>query len=408
MEQLFIRLSSAEREPLHWLIWSPAQSELIASGTLNDLSELSQLTDHARSREVICYAPGTDVLLTKVELPSSAIRMLPQVVPNALEDELAQDISELHFAWPPAKKAGTILSLHVAVVGREAMQKWLEALDAADIQCDEIYPDIFMVPAPQVQPQDANLEKGADPAPEQGLHATSLTLGDTVIVRTGQYSGFTTDTALAPVVTEGMQLHPVEQMDIEVPLSVVATTYNARKAAPPMINLRQQDFRSQRKKRKGVKASTYKPAAIAAGVLLAIAYSTQVIHYVQLGQQSEQLEQAIEQTYRDAFPDEKRIVNVRSQLNRHLETIGMQGTKSSPLELLAHLEGAFKANRDVRVELIRYDDQTLRMQVTATSFASLENFRKVANQGGQVVVEQGPVNNQSGAVSGALTVKKDV
>jgi len=106
MEQLFIRLSSAEREPLHWLIWSPAQSELIASGTLNDLSELSQLTDHARSREVICYAPGTDVLLTEVELPSSAIRMLPQVVPNALEDELAQDISELHFAWPPAKKGG--------------------------------------------------------------------------------------------------------------------------------------------------------------------------------------------------------------------------------------------------------------------------------------------------------------
>jgi len=407
MEQLFIRLSSAEREPLHWLIWSPAQSELIASGTLNDLSELSQLTDHARSREVICYAPGTDVLLTQVELPSSAIRMLPQVVPNALEDELAQDIGELHFAWPPAKKGGAVLGLHVAVVARDAMQKWLSALEEADIECDEIYPDIFMVPAPQVQ-HLAESEEGADPAPEQGLHPTSLTLGETVIVRTGQYTGFTTDTALAPIVTEGMQLQPVEQMDIEVPLSVVATTYNARKSAPPMINLRQQEFRSQRKKRKGVKASTYKPAAIAAGVLLAVAYSSQVIEYVQLGNQSAQLEHAIEQTYRDAFPNEKRIVNVRSQLNRHLESLGMQGTKSSPLELLAHLEGAFKANRDVRLELIRYDDKTLRMQVKANSFASLENFRKVANQGSQIVVEQGPVNNQSGAVSGALTVKKDV
>lgn len=407
MEQLFIRLSSAEREPLHWLIWSPAQSELIASGTLNDLSELSQLTDHARSRDVICYAPGTDVLLTQLELPSSAIRMLPQVVPNALEDELAQDIAELHFAWPPAKKGGAVLGLHVAVVARDAMQKWLSALDDADIECEEIYPDIFMVPAPKMQ-QLSESEEGADPAPEQGLHPTSLTLGETVIVRTGQYTGFTTDTALAPIVTEGMQLQPVEQMDIEVPLSVVATTYNARKSTPPMINLRQQDFRSQRKKRKGVKASTYKPAAIAAGVLLAVAYSSQVIEYVQLGNQSAQLEQAIEQTYRDAFPNEKRIVNVRSQLNRHLESLGLQGTKSSPLELLAHLEGAFKANRDVRLELIRYDDKTLRMQVKANSFASLENFRKVANQGGQIVVEQGPVNNQSGAVSGALTVKKDV
>ncbi|RWU12965.1 type II secretion system protein GspL [Pseudidiomarina gelatinasegens] len=401
MEQLFIRLSSQPHEPLHWLIWSPVQEELIASGTLNDLSELSQLSDHARSREVICFAPGTDVLITAVELPNSAMRMLSQVIPNALEDELAQDISELHFAWPPVKKSGTGLSLHVAVVAHEAMTKWLQALDAADIECDEMYPDIFMVPAPQ--------EGGAVPAPEQGLHPTSLTLGETVIIRTGQYSGFSTDIALLPVMAEGMQLQAVEQMDIEVPLSIVATTYNARKSQPEMINLRQHQYRVQRKKRKGASnVGAYKPAAIAAAVLLAVGYSSQVVEYVQLGEQSAQLEQAIEQTYRDTFPNEKRIVNVRSQLNRHLESLGVEGVTASPLELLAHLEPAFKANRDVRLEMLRFENETLRMQVKANSFGSLENFRKVANEGGQVTVEQGPVNNQSGAVSGALTVKKDV
>ncbi|WP_417658823.1 type II secretion system protein GspL [Pseudidiomarina sp.] len=390
MEQLFIRLSSQPHEPLHWLIWSPAQEELIASGTLNDLSELSQLSDHARSRDVICFAPGTDVLITAVELPSSAIRMLPQVIPNALEDELAQDISELHFAWPPVKKSSTGLSLHVAVVAHEAMTKWLQALDAADIDCDEIYPDIFMIP-------------------EQGEQPISLTLGETVIIRTGQYSGFSTDISLLPVMAEGMQLQAVEQMDIEVPLSIVATTYNARKSQPEMINLRQHQYRVQRKKRKGASnVSAYKPAAIAAAVLLVVGYSSQVIEYIQLGEQSAQLEQAIEQTYRDTFPNEKRIVNVRSQLNRHLESLGVEGTTTSPLELLAYLEPAFKANRDVRLEMLRFENETLRMQVKANSFGSLENFRKVANEGGQVTVEQGPVNNQSGAVSGALTVKKDV
>src|SRR5690554_3346499 len=190
MEQLFIRLSSQPDEPLHWLIWSPAQAELIASGTLSDMSELSQLSDHARSREVICFAPGTDVLLTEIELPNSASRMLAQVVPNTLEDELAQDISELHFAWPAAvKKGGAVLGLHVAVVANSAMLNWLEALEKADISCDEIYPDIFMVPAPEL------VEEGGA---VQGLHPTSLTLGNTVIVRTGAYSGFTTDLDLLP------------------------------------------------------------------------------------------------------------------------------------------------------------------------------------------------------------------
>ena len=399
MEQLFIRLSSQPHEPLHWLIWSPAQAELIASGTLSDMSELGQLSDHARSREVICFAPGTDVLLTEIELPSSASRMLAQVVPNTLEDELAQDISELHFAWPAAvKKGGAVLGLHVAVVANNAMRNWLEALEKADISCDEIYPDIFMVPAPEL------VEEGGA---VQGLHPTSLTLGNTVIVRTGAYSGFTTDLDLLPVLTEGQQLRQVEQMDIEVPLSIVAITYNERHRNQAFINLRQHQYRPQRKRRKGAGASTYKPAAIAAAVLLAVGYTSQVVEYVQLGNQSEQLEQAIEQTYREAFPNEKRIVNVRVQLNRHLEGIGVEATQSSPLELLADLEPAFKANRDVRLELIRYDNNTLRLQWKPNLFAGLENFLKVANNTGRVNVEQGSVSNKDGAVSGALTVKKD-
>jgi len=193
-----------------------------------------------------------------------------------------------------------------------------------------------------------------------------------------------------------------------MPLSIVAQAYN-NPQQPAAINLRQQQYRPQRKKRRsgGVQAS-FKPALIAAAVLLVVAYTTQVVEWVQLGQQSQQLEQAIEQTYKSTFPNEKRLVNVRAQLNQHLASLGASSVDSSSLlQLMSALEPAFKANRDIRLEMVRYDNNTLRLQVKANSFASLENFRKVAQQSGQVSVEQGPVNNQAGAVSGALTVKKD-
>ena len=416
MEQLFIRLSSQPQESLHWLIWSPAQAELIASGTLKDLSEIGELTEHARSREVVCFAPGTDVLLTQVQLPSSALRMLAQVIPNTLEDELAQDISELHFAWPSVKKSRDSVQVPVAVVAHETMQQWLQALDDADINCDEIYPDVFMLPAAEEGAAPAP-DQGADHAPDQGadqgLHPSlapslALTLGDTVVVRTGAYSGFSTDTSLLEVMAQDLNLQRVEDTDIEMPLSIVAQAYNSY-SQPTRINLRQHQYRSQRKKRKGSKAAaSFKPAAIAAGVLFAVAYATQVFEYVQLGQQSEQLEQAIVDTYKEAFPNEKRIVNVRAQLNQHMSSLGLEGSeKASMLALMSELESAFKANRDVRLQLLRYEADTLKMQVKANSFASLENFRKIANQSGTITVEQGPVNNQAGAVSGALTVKKD-
>ncbi|CUA86494.1 type II secretion system protein GspL [Pseudidiomarina woesei] len=408
MEQLFIRLSSQPQEPLHWLIWSPAQAELIASGTLKDLSEIGALTDHARSREVVCFAPGTDVLLTSVQLPKSALRMLAQVIPNSLEDELAQDISELHFAWPPVKKSADSVAVPVAVVAHEAMQQWLQALDDADINCDEIYPDVFMLPVAE-EGAAPGAEQGPDQGPDQGLHPSlALTLGDTVVVRTGAYSGFSTDASLLDVMAQDLNLQRVEETDIEMPLSIVAQAYNSY-AQPARINLRQHQYRSQRKKRKGQSsAASFKPAAIAAGILFAVAYATQVFEYVQLGQQSEQLEQAIVDTYKEAFPNEKRIVNVRAQLNQHMDSLGLEGSeKASMLALMSELESAFKANRDVRLQLLRYEADTLKMQVKANSFASLENFRKVANQSGSITVEQGPVNNQAGAVSGALTVKKD-
>jgi len=424
MEQLFIRLSSQPQEPLHWLIWSPAQAELIASGTLKDLSEIGELTDHARSREVVCFAPGTDVLLTSVQLPKSALRMLAQVVPNSLEDELAQDISELHFAWPPVKKSADSVEVPVAVVAHEAMQQWLQALDDANINCDEIFPDVFMLPAAEEgaapapdQSADQSADQSPDQGADQGLHPSlasslapslALTLGDTVVVRTGPYSGFSTDASLLEVMAQDLNLQRVEETDIEVPLSIVAQAYNSY-SQPARINLRQHQYRSQRKKRKGQKtAASFKPAAIAASVLFVVAYATQVFEYVQLGQQSDQLEQAIVETYKEAFPNEKRIVNVRAQLNQHMDSLGLEGSeKASMLALMSELESAFKANRDVRLQLLRYEADTLKMQVKANSFASLENFRKVANQSGTITVEQGPVNNQAGAVSGALTVKKD-
>ena len=392
MEQLFIRLSAAPQTVVHWLIWNPLQQELIASGTLAHVEELTQLTDHARSRQVIVYASGTEILMTQVELPSSALRMLTQVIPNALEDELAQDIHELHFAWPPVKKTGATVTVPVAVVAKQQMQAWLDALQQAHIRCDAIYPDIYCLPQPE--------------EPDQ---ATTLTLGDQLVVRTGEHQGFACETHLAEALTAGCTLHAVEQQDIEVPVSVMASTYYAaiQSGALPWINLRQQQYRAARQRTSSSGWRSYRGAAIAASVLVLIAYATHWVHYWQSGQQQAQLQTAIETTYRTTFPHETRIVNVRTQLTRHLESLGAQGEGRSPLELLLHLEGAFQANRDIQLELLRYDNHTLRLQVRADSFASLEKFLKIANESGAVLVEQGPVSNQNGAVSGTLTVKKE-
>jgi len=407
MEQLFIRLGEQQ---IDWLMWQPQQREVIASGVLRGAEELSELHEHARSRDTLVLVPGHAVLMTEVALPAGSQRLLPTLVPNSLEDELASDLEQLHFAWPAAAKpAGMEQPFAVAVVAHKAMQQWQQWLTQAGIEADVWCRDSYAVPAPK---QGWNL----------------LQLGDEVIVRSGAHTGFTVDSALFAELAlsalgdaDSIILHcygpvsaaealaaqdrrfVIEHAEIELPLQVVAESLSVRNGDNAPINLRQQRYKPSKKRRAGA-AVNWRPAAFAATILLAMAYLTQLIEYVKLGQQQNALQQAIESTYRAAFPEETRIVNVRSQLQQRLDSVG-GSVGSDALAMLSALEPGFRAASDIKVELLRFDAGVLRITARANNFNSLEQFRTAAVDAGLLTIEQGPVNNQTDGVTGSFIVR---
>jgi general secretion pathway protein L len=407
MEQLFIRLGAQQ---IDWLMWQPQQREVIASGVLRGPDELGELHEQAGSRDTIILVPGHDVLMTEVALPAGSQRLLPALVPNSLEDELASDIDDLHFAWPAgAKPAGMEQPFPVAVVAHSTMQQWQQWLDQAGIEADIWCRDSYAVPAPV---QGWNL----------------LQLGDDVLVRSGAHTGFTVDSALfaelalgamgeqtavtmtcygpVPAADALAAMDPrftIEHADIELPLSIVGVALSARNGVNAPINLRQQSYKPSKKRKAGAGVN-WRPAALAAAILLAMAYVSEVIEYVKLGQQQSAMQQAIEDTYRAAFPNETRIVNVRSQLQQRLDSVG-GSVGADALAILSALEPGFRAANDMQVELLRFDNGVLRITARAGSFNSLEQFRAAAAAAGTLVVEQGPVNNQTDGVTGSFVVR---
>jgi general secretion pathway protein L len=91
---------------------------------------LAEAALEIHDRPVIVLVPGTEVLTTFTSIPAKGAR-LQAVLPYALEDQLADDVDNLHFA-PGKRDAGG--RLPVAVVARPQMQAWLEALAAAGIR----------------------------------------------------------------------------------------------------------------------------------------------------------------------------------------------------------------------------------------------------------------------------------
>src|SRR5579864_7035395 len=98
----------------------------------------------AAGRRICVLVPGTDVLLTEPEVPLKAGTKLQQVVPYALEEQLADDIDDLHFAI--GKRAADSSRTPVAVVRRSLMDEWLGTLKSGGLNPESMYADSDLLP----------------------------------------------------------------------------------------------------------------------------------------------------------------------------------------------------------------------------------------------------------------------
>jgi len=137
---LLLRLPRAPEGLASWLVAD-------ARGAPAGLAQAGPLTlaaARAAGRRVCVLVPGTDVLLAEPDVPVRAGAKLQQLVPYALEEHLADDIDDLHFAL--GKRAGETSRAPVAVVARALLDEWLAMLRASGIEPEAIYADSDLLP----------------------------------------------------------------------------------------------------------------------------------------------------------------------------------------------------------------------------------------------------------------------
>ena len=141
-ETLVIRLRAAEEAPASWLV---VDANGARSGPLQSGPVVRRAQPRRRSAAWCCCVPGTEVALAEPELPLRSSARLAQVVPYALEEQLASDVDTLHFAVG-TRSTGAV-GTPVAIVARSLMQRWHDQCEAAGIHADAAYADSAAVPA---------------------------------------------------------------------------------------------------------------------------------------------------------------------------------------------------------------------------------------------------------------------
>lgn len=393
-----------------WLVIdanSGARRGNVSWGSLLDAAALSA------GRKTVVLVPGTDVLLAEPVLPlKSSGAKLAQVVPFALEEQLASDVEDMHFA---VGKRDSRPGTPVAAVAHARMKEWLAVLQDAGLQTDTIYAETAAIPvvagavAVLIDGKRVYVRREATPGTvievEPLIEALQLALASgeesrenvTIYVVEEDYERERELLEDLREFTASLQLKLLP----DGPLPLLAATLT--QSSP--VNLLQGSYASKTKL--NVSFRPWRYAAALALVFFATHIGLKTWQYVHYKKVESQLDAQIAETYQQALPGSPvpPPLEARRQVEQVLNQLRGTGPTSGMLTTLAMLSEAMAQAPNTDIEALSYRNNVTDLRVLAPSVDALDRIRQVAGERG-VTAEIQSANPRDSKFEGRLQFKK--
>lgn len=400
-ETLFIHLGCHASDSVSWLIWQGADQTIIASGELSQASELTQLTDKANNRKVISLVDASAVGFKSLNVPAKNNRAMQLAAPYALEDDLANDVDLLFFAYATNITTENDHNCHLGVVAKQQMEQWQQWLTDAGIFCQQMIPDALLLPWQQEQISLVKLGSNYL-VKTSAWHCASIAPA-IMPLWLQQQANIETPITLAhfsPITLDLPEQITAQAMPEELPLALLAQQVDSAS-----FNLLQGEY--EVKSPSSASQKWWQVAAALAASLVIMLFVVKMIHLQQLTSQVAKVEQQIISEYKRLVPNAKRVrvTTVKSQLKRLLQQAGTSGD-SDLFQLLNQVQAGFKATPSLKPTSIKFDAKRgeLRLQANASSYQDFERFKATLEQQ-KLQVTQGALNNQGEQISGSYSIK---
>jgi general secretion pathway protein L len=367
-QSLVLRLA----DPPCWVITGADGGRIgpVSTGSLADAAPI------AAERPLIVVAPGSSVTLARPELPVKGGTRIAQVVPYAMEEALAGEVEQFHFAIGATDAAGATL---VAATRREELRGWLDALAASGLAPEAVVPDTLCVPdnpgktvavidagqllvrAPGSLPVALDAEPLTEAFALAGLEGEDRHVQLYVSQHDWQRSREMIEALREVTGSLELQLLP----DGALPLLA------AEAVRPAALSLLQGEFA----RRTGWRAEwqRWRLAALLAAAALLLHVGVRGYDLVRLQAEQQRLDAAIEQAARIALPDAERIEDARAQVAQRLGG-GGAGDPGGLLAQLAAVGGALAGAPGPAVESLGWRDRALELQIIAPDTDALTRF----------------------------------
>lgn len=366
--------------------------------------DLAEAALRAQGERVVVVVPAGEILSLAVELPAMPAAKLRRAVPYALEEQFATEVDELHFALGRRQADGM---LPVLAVSRERMDGWQAVLAAHELKPHACVNEALLLPWREgelsllLEPQGALLRGSAWQAYSLGYDQLEamleLALDESGARQLHVYDarGETAEPPGWGGLPQDVTLH---HQHVDNVLAFLAEGYD-----DGVINLLQGEY--SRKEQLGKLWRPWRAsAALLAAWLLLLGLSA-VIDYSRLSGEEERLYQAIEQVYRDTFPEARNIVNPKVQMERKLAELQSGGGGGPFLNLLAASAPLIKAQPDSTLQNLRYRQGELELELELKDLPALDALKEQLQQGG-LMVEIRNATSAEGKVESRLVLRE--
>lgn len=371
-DQFYIRLS--QDSPLvQWSASAPtslsARTEEVAVGSLEDAMNA------AKGKSVVLILPAADIVLSAATLPIRQQSKILQAVPYALEEQLAEDVEQLHFAIGNKQTDG---SVPVVSVSKAAFSHWLKPFQEKGLEVSAVYAETLCLPS-------INADSGW----------MILVDGRHCVVRNAAYSGFCCDVSeledflsialddaelpegprIRVYTTPGSVFSGLQALDVnaEVIEAKSALACLSAVTAAGNINLLQGEFVSEPAYERWWRPVRATAILFLCWVLIGTAYDA--LQHQRLAGQAESLRTENAARFQELFPQVTRIVDMRAQGEQQLSLMRQDGSAAGLFPMLSATANALKAVSGLQIQELQMRDGLLFMSITATDIQSLEKLR---------------------------------
>ncbi|VAW51411.1 hypothetical protein MNBD_GAMMA06-669 [hydrothermal vent metagenome] len=423
-DTLLIHYNIDKTQQATWALCNLA-GELTGKITSGSLSEASEI---ASNHPVTVLLNSQCLHLNQLQLPTQNSQKLLKAVPYAIEEFIADDIDDFHFV---AAKNKNNSATSVVGINKNTLENIINAFHAANINIEKIIPDALCLATDTKQWVCLNYENasyfqtdtttGMQIAHEIFPYIVTNKLQDEaqeqpekILLFCEQENTSAFDTLKAEDALNNNNSDDsnssIEIIDIVYnshPLVVFCGNYKQATA----LNLLQHEFKSKRK------SSGYfqhwRLAASLAAIWLVLHLGLTSFQHSQLKDENIVTKAKIGKIYKKSFPQSKKIVNPRVQMEQKLKALkgGTGNTSQGFMFLLGESFGTIKFGtikqdkKKVTLQSLTFRNNRMDIGLEGSNLQAVENINKNLNSNKNIKSEITSSSSEKDKVKGNLRVE---